>query len=185
MVRVTRADAPGGPEGDRGQFVLLAGVVVALALVAMLTAYLQLGYAADVRTTDTGHTTVDGRAFLERATHDAARPLRGEYPWSERGRAVTALRNRLDARLAELERARVSEGVVYRTGYNQTVAAQWARAECPGGGDAREFGPCEADRGVVVQERAGRTLVLAVAYDLAVTTEDSQTWTTFVANASD
>lgn len=171
---------------DRAQFVLLAGVVVALALVAMLTAYLQLGYAADVRTTDADRTLVDGQAYLDRATHDAARPLRGEYTWSERGQAVTALRSRLDARLAELERSRVSEGVVYHTGYNQTVAARWARAECPGGGTGsdRAFGPCEADRGVVVQERAGRTLVLVVAYDLSVTTEDTQTGMTFVANAS-
>jgi len=181
---------PGGwgsrAPGDRGQFVLLAGVVVALALVAMLTAYLQLGYAADVRTTDTDRTVRDGRAFLERATHGAARPLRGEYTWSERGQAVTAVRARLDPRLTGLERSRVGEGVVYRTGYNQTVATQWAGAECPGGGarSGRDFGPCEADRGVVVQERAGRTLVLAVAYDLSVTTENAQTGTTFVANAS-
>ncbi|MEF8855808.1 MAG: hypothetical protein V5A16_00145 [Haloplanus sp.] len=173
-------------EDDRGQFVLLAGVVVALALVAMLTAYLQLGYAVDVRTTDTDRTTIDGRAFLERATHGAARPLRGEYIWGERGQAVTAFHDRLDLRLVELERSRVGEGVVYRTEYNQTTAAQWARAECPGGGPGsdRAFGPCEADRGVVVQERAGRTLVLAVAYDLTVTTEDTRTESTFVANAS-
>jgi len=175
-----------GERDDRAQFVLLAGVVVALALVAMLTAYLQLGYAADVRTTDTDRTLVDGRAYLDRATHGAARPLRGEYSWSERGQAVTGLRARLDPRLAELERSRVAEGVVYRTGYNQTVAAQWARAECPGGGAGsdRAFGACEADRGVVIQERAGRTLVLAVAYDLSVTREDEQTGATFVVNAS-
>jgi hypothetical protein len=174
------------PNTDRGQFVLLAGVVVALALVAMLTAYLQLGYAADVRTTDTDRTVVDGRAFLERATHAAARSVRGEYAWGERGQAVTALLGRLDPRLAELEQSRVNEGIVYRTGYNQTVAARWARAACPGGGPGsdRDFGPCEADRGVVVQERARRTLVLAVAYDLRVTTEEARTASTFVANAS-
>jgi hypothetical protein len=165
---------------DRGQFVLIAGVVVALALVAMLAAYLQLGYGADVRTTDFDRTLEDGQAYLDRTTHQAARPLRGEYAWSLRGPAVTALRNRLDPRLDELGRSRVTDGVVYRTEYNQTVAARWSRTECPGGGADRVWGPCAADRGVVVQERAGRTQILAVGYDVGVTTADSETNVTVV-----
>lgn len=173
----------GGPaervRGDRGQFVLLAGVVVALALVAMLTAYLQLGYHADVSTGEVDRTVADGRSFLERATHHAARPLRGEYAWGERRSAVTALRDRLEPRLDTLERARVTEGAVVRATVNETVAARWASANCPRGPD-REFGPCESDRGVVVQERAGRTLALAVGYDLNVTTDEGTTRLTLV-----
>lgn len=168
------------PGGDRAQFVLIAGVVVALALLAMLTAYLQLSYAGDVRTADFDRTVEDGRAYLDRTTHGAARPLRGEYAWSQRGPAVTALRARLGPRLAELRRSRVTEGVVYRTGYNQTAAGRWARAECPAGGPDRAWGPCEADRGVVVQERAGRTQAIAVGYDLGVTTADYETNVTLV-----
>jgi hypothetical protein len=181
---IPATDATGRPGDDRAQFVLIAGVVVALALVAMLTAYLQLGYGADVRTTDFDRTVEDGRTYLDRATHGAARPLRGEYAWSQRGPAVTAVRNRLDPRLAELERSGVTEGVVYRTRYNQTVAQRWARTECPGGGSDKAWGPCAADRGVVVQERAGQTQVLAVGYDLGVTTADYETNATVVVSTA-
>lgn len=178
MIPATEATGRSGDE--RAQFVLIAGVVVALALVAMLTAYLQLGYGADVRTTDFDRTVEDGQAYLDRTTHGAARPLRGEYAWSQRGPAVTALRNRLGPRLAELQRSRVTEGVVYRTSYNGTAAARWASVECPASGPDRAWGPCEVDRGVVVQERAGQTQIIAVGYDLSVTTTDYETNVTVV-----
>ena len=58
----------------------------------------------------------------------------------------------------------------YRVTYNASAASDWAATNCPGG-PGRQFGPCEVDRGVVVQERAGRTHVLAVALDVTVTTE--------------
>ena len=58
----------------------------------------------------------------------------------------------------------------YRSASNASAATDWAATNCPGG-SGRRFGPCEADRGVVVQERAGRTHVLAVAVDVTVTTE--------------
>lgn len=177
---IPATEATGRSGDDRAQFVLIAGVVVALALVAMLTAYLQLGYGADVRTTDFDRTVEDGQAYLDRATHDAARPLRGEYAWSQRGPAVTTLRNRLDPRLAELERSGVTEGVVYRTSYNGTVAARWASAKCPTAGPDRAWGSCAVDRGVVVQERAGQTQVIAVGYDLGVVTSDYETNATVV-----
>ncbi len=38
-------------------------------------------------------------------------------------------------------------------------------------GPNRQFGGCQADRGVVVQNRDGETHVLAVAFNLRVTTE--------------
>jgi len=154
--------------------VLLAGVVVALALVAMLVAYLQLGYHADVRTASVDDdAAADGRSYLQRAVHDAARALRDGYAWSERGQAVTAMRDRLRPRIRALQRSRVESGVVFTTEFNRTAAQRWATANCPGG-RGRAFGPCVADRGVVVQERGGRTLVLAVGYDLSVTTDDQQ-----------
>ncbi|QPV65023.1 hypothetical protein I7X12_04005 [Halosimplex litoreum] len=151
--------------------VLLAGVVVALALVAMLVAYLQLGYHADVRTASVdGEAAADGRSYLQRATHDASRALRGEFTWSERARAVTETRNRIQPRIRTLQRSRVESGVAYTAAFNRTAARRWATANCPSG-PGREFGPCVADRGVVVQQRGERTLVLAVGYDLTVTTD--------------
>ena len=171
-------------DNDRGQFVLLAGVVVALALVAMLVAYLQVGYHADVASADDERTVTDGRFYLERATHESTRLIRGSYAWHERDQAVTAVRERLAPRLSTLERSRVADGVVYQTAFNKTAASAWARRNCPSGPD-REFGRCEAARGVVVQKRDGRTLALAVGYDLNVTTPDSETHLTVMVEASD
>ncbi|MFB6140844.1 MAG: hypothetical protein ABEJ26_10465 [Halosimplex sp.] len=163
--------------------VLLAGAVVALALVAMLVAYLQLGYHADVRTAGVDANPVrDGQSYLRRATHDAARARRGEHDWSRRDRAVTALRTELRPRLRRLQRSGVESGVVYDVGFNRTLARRWANVNCPGG-PGREFGPCEARRGVVVQKRGDRTLVLAVGYDLEVTTERRSVRLSFVAES--
>nr|WP_254279967.1 hypothetical protein [Halomicroarcula marina] len=52
-------------------------------------------------------------------------------------------------------------------------------ANCPSGPD-RQFGDCAADRGVVVQERLGRTHVLGVAVDVTTTTERGETAVTAV-----
>jgi len=165
--------------------VLLAGVVVALALVAMLVAYMQLGYHADVTSAGVDENVVrDGQSYPERTTHDTARALRGEYAWSERGQAVTAVRDRIKPRLAELQRANVESGRVFTVTFNQTVAQRWASRNCPSGA-GRAFGPCEADRGVVVQERDGRTLVLAVGYDLTVTTDTERSRISLVVESVD
>jgi len=162
----------------RGQLVLLSGVVVALALLAMLAAFLQLGYGGDAATDGDGRVT-DAGAYLQRVTHDAASDLRGEYAWSEREQAVRELEQRLESDLATLERARAESGVVTTASFNRTAAGRWAADNCPSG-PARDFGPCRVDEGVVVQERDGRTLVLAVAYDLTVATERSTTRLTTV-----
>lgn len=164
---------------------LLAGLVVALALVAMLTAYLQLGYHADVTAGGADRPVQDSATFLDRATHESARDLRGSHAWSERERtqAVSEMRSQLDPRLDTLERSRVPQGVVSRATYNETAASEWAGEHCPGG-RGKAFSPCRADRGVVVQGRDGRTLVIAVAYDLNVTTEDGSTRLTTVVTAT-
>lgn len=158
----------------RGQFVLLAGVVVALALVAMLTAYLQLGYHAGVASASGDRPVTDGQRYLERATSEAITPVRGQYGWDQRAAAVQTVRDRLAPRLDRLERSRVEQGMVTRASVNESAAAAWADANCPGG-DGRAFGSCRSDRGVVVQERADRTTVLAVAFDLSVTTSHGTT----------
>jgi len=172
------ARAVGLAGSRRGQLVLLSGVVVALALVAMLAAFLQLGYGGDAASTADEH-LADADAYLQRVTHHVASDLRGEYSWGERERAVRAFHRGVEPQLATLERARATSGVAATVAFNDTAAGRWAAANCPGG-PAREFGPCRADDGVVVQERDGRTLVLAVAYDLSVVTEQSRTRLTTV-----
>ncbi len=165
--------------------VLLAGVVVALALVAMLVAYLQLGYHADVTSAGADENVVrNGQSYLERTTHRAARSLRGEYTWDERGQAVTAARDRIEPQLAELQRAHVESGIVVTATFNETIARQWESANCPSG-PGREFGSCEADRGIVIQERNRRTLVLAVGYDLETTTDDERSRLSFAVESVD
>jgi len=61
------------------------------------------------------------------------------------------------------------DGVAYSVDYNRSAARAWAREGCPKG-PGRRFGSCDARDGVVVQERAGETTLLAVAFDVRVTT---------------
>ncbi|MFC4358648.1 hypothetical protein ACFO0N_11925 [Halobium salinum] len=166
---------------DRAQLVLVAAAVVAVALVPMVLAYLQLGYHADVAATaDHGRVGADTERALDRAVHNASRPVAGEYGWSARDGAVDVVDRRLRATTKRIERARLDEGVAVRIRRNDSAAAAWAARECPRGPD-RRFGPCETDRAVVVQERADETAVLAVAFDVTVTGERSTTRLTLVA----
>jgi hypothetical protein len=160
---------------DRGQLVLLAAAVVAVALVPLLFAYLQLGYHADVAaTTDHDRAGSDAVRALDGAVGDAERPVRGEYDWASRGDAVETVVRRLNATTTRIERARLDRGVVVRVDRNRSTASRWAATNCPSGSN-RAFGPCEADRGVVVQKRAGEATVLAVAFDVTVTSDRSTT----------
>lgn len=155
----------------RGQLVLVAAGVVAVALVPVLGAYLQLGYAADVDArADYTAPTRDAERTLSRAVDDAGEGVPGEFPWDRREAAADAVRSRLSPALSSLRTARLRDGTVYRIEYNDTRARRWARDRCPGG-PAREFGGCAAFGGVVVQNRTGRTHVVAVAVDLTVVGE--------------
>lgn len=166
-----------GSRRDRAQLVLAAAAVVAVALAPVVLAYLQLGVHPDVRppAADPG---ADAERFLERATHEAGTAATG-YTWTERGRAVADVKRSLAPRLETLETSQVERGTVYTVEYAPGAASEWATDECPRG-DGRAFGDCRADGGVVVQERAGGTTVLAVAYDVRVTTEDGRQELTFV-----
>lgn len=156
---------------SRAQVVLLAAAVVALALVPILMAYVQLGYRADA-TASEGYTdpTRDAERALERAVADAARDVPLRYGWDERRDAVRTVRERLAPRLETIRESRVQRGTVYRVSYNETVARTVASERCPGG-PGRQFGPCRARDGIVIQERAGDAHVLAAVFDLTVTTE--------------
>ncbi len=164
----------------RGQLVLAASAVVVVALVALLAAYLQLGYAADVRTgADYDDPAADAQRALVRAVHGATADVPGNYTWEQRETAATAVRDDLRDRFETIEEARFEEGIARSIEENATRANVSAREDCPDG-PGREFGPCETDGGLVLQERADRTHVVAVAVDLRVTEERGRTELTTV-----
>jgi len=164
----------------RGQLVLAAAAVLAVALVPVAFAYLQLGYHDDVAASaDYDAPAADAERVLERAVHDAVRDVPETYDWRERADAVETVRSRLDPDLEALATARVESGTSYRVAYNETAAEAWAEESCPDGPD-RQFGSCKARRGIVVQERAGETHVLVVALEVTVTTERGSRRLTFV-----
>jgi len=156
---------------QRGQIVLLAAIALAVVLVPIVLAYLQLGYHADTEpTTGTAPETAVERE-LDRAVHDASSGIAGAYDWNRRDDAIRIVQNRLGPPIQRLERSQLEDGIGYRISYNQSRASRWARINCESGPD-RQFGRCEASQGVVVQDRGGQTHVLAVAFDITVSTPD-------------
>ncbi len=159
----------------RGQLVLVAAALVAVALAPVVLSYLQLGYHGDVRATaDYDDPTTDARRVLDRAVATAQSGVAGEYSWSRRADAVARVRSELEPRLDRLRTSRVVSGTVHAVTYNGTVAEAWRTVHCPGGPD-RQFGACVVDRGVVVQARTGRTHVVGVGFDLTTTTPRGET----------
>jgi hypothetical protein len=160
---------------ERGQLVLVAALVVAVALVPLALAYLQLGYAADVGAdADAPPDGSDAVRALDRALANATRTVAGRYDWIQRDRAVDRVTDRLDARTERVAAAGADRGVVYEFRRNGSAAERWAARNCPRGED-REFGDCRALDGVVVQERAGETAVLAAVYDVRVVADGGRT----------
>lgn len=158
---------------DRGQLVLLAAAAIAIALVPLALAYVGLGYNADVSGNDPATPLSDADRVLERVTHNATSTIAGEYDWDQREQAAKTLGTRLDRETDRLERSRLSSGVAYRIQRNESAASEWAANNCVSGPN-RAFGSCEALDGIVVQERAGEAVVLAVAFDVHATTEQGQ-----------
>jgi len=162
----------------RGQLVLVAAAMAALALVPVAAAYLQFGYAPAVADPDPGHGERAAGA-LDRLVDEAAERATGT-PWAERAAAVREYRAALGPRVTALERSRLGAGVAVTVTENETAAAAAAAGPaatgggCPGG-PGRAFGACERDGGVVVQERANETVLVAAAYDVRVTTPDGTT----------
>ncbi|MFB6135434.1 MAG: hypothetical protein ABEJ04_01620 [Halobacteriaceae archaeon] len=149
----------------RAQVVLLAAAVVALALLPVVTAYLQLGYHGDVAVEEGSPTVGDLRRALSRGVDRTARTVDPpSYNWTAREAAVTAFRSVL---APGLNRLRATDGAVVRVSYNRSAARRLARTGCPRGPD-RQFGDCRSLSGVVVQNRAGRTHLVAVAFDVRV-----------------
>lgn len=161
---------------------LVAAAVLALALVPVAFAYLQLGYHADVEAQsadrDPGTETV---RLLERAVHEAADQATG-HPWAGRAGVARQVNDSLAEDVEGIERARVDRGIAAEIRQNASAAAAWAAESCPGGVD-RSFGPCEARGGLVLQERAGETHLVTVAFDVHVVGPESETDLTMVVRA--
>ena len=164
----------------RGQLVLVAAVLVAVALAPVVLAALQLGYHDDVRAAGAvDDPTADTVRVLDRAVSRESESVPRRYSWTARSAAVTALRDDLGPVRSRLRTAEMERGTVTEIAYNATAAQAWQSTNCPSG-PGREFGPCLTDRGVVVQERVDRTHVLAVGFDVTTTTERGETGVTVV-----
>jgi hypothetical protein len=175
-----------GHDDRRAQLVLVTAAVIALALVPMAVAYLQLGYHADVQATSDGPTAGDEAIrVLERAVHNASATVAEErYDWAgpDRRQALDHARRLLNADSRTLEASRVTEGVAYDVRENATAASQW-EAGFDNTGPGRQFGPTATDGGLVFQERDDQTHLVAVAFDLHVTTDRGTTRLTVVVEA--
>lgn len=147
-------------------------VVVTIALVPVATAYLQLGYTTATRT-DHHTTAANVDRALAQAVSYAAGETTGRYDWTDRTDAIEHLHQTLDPRLESLESPTDPNSIAVTIAYNQSHASHVAATECPTG-PGRDFGPCRASRGIVVQERAGETVILGVALDLIIVTPDSR-----------
>ncbi len=167
---------------DRGQLVVLAAAALALALVPMALAYLQLGYHAESQSADERTTLTDVDRPLSRTLVEASNGVPGVHGWDDRSAAVSTVRQRLNSSLQTLRRSGLERGSAVRISYNGSRAQAWVSANCPGGPD-RAFGSCRADRGVVVQNRSGSTHVLAVAVDISITAQSGDRETTRILTA--
>ncbi|WP_267161488.1 DUF7261 family protein [Halovenus salina] len=170
---MSRQLGQGGPRRrDRGQLVLVAALALSLVLVSLGVAYLQLGYDSDIDRPDQQPAQQLERV-LDRAVHNASAGISADYSWADRDSAVRAATDKLDETMKRLETSRLRDGHVYSITRNETRAIAWRSANCPSGPD-RQFGSCDSEDGVVVQERHGQTHVLAVAFDFVITTPDAE-----------
>jgi hypothetical protein len=160
----------------RAQLVVTAAAVVALALLPVLATSLQLGYAADVDARAGDPLSATERA-LDRAATDAAADVPGRFGWNRSDDAAALVRGRLSGTLAALNGSRVATAVELE--YDDAAARRAARLRCPGGPN-RSFGACEAIDGVVVQNRSGRTHVVAVAVRAVVSDPGARREATFL-----
>lgn len=164
---------------SRGQVVVLAAVVVAVALVAMATAYHGLGYHGDVQATETVGTTdpmvTAEHDFQQSVDRVAVGRIR---PWTERAETINDTRNALTETRGHLQQGAATDRAVFVVDENDEVATEWAETDCPRD-ELRAFGPCVADGGIVVQERANETVLVGVALDIVYRSPREETTATF------
>lgn len=168
---------------DRGQLVLVAAAMLALALIPLGFAYLQLGYHADVRAAGAEESPgSETLRLLERAVHEASDEAVGQ-PWAGRSGAAAQVNRTLAEDVDAIEAAQVERGIAAEVRQNASEAEEWAIANCPGGSAGQAFGDCETSGGLVLQDRAGETHLVAVAFDVHVVSERGEAELTVVVRA--
>jgi len=162
----------------RGQVVLVAAAVVAVALAAMLLAAFQLGYQPATDST--------GSADLSRVEEPLADAVRrgatdaaGRFPWRDRSDAAAVVRAEIRPTIERIERTGVGGDVVYRVELNDSVAPDVAPEVCPRGED-RRFGECAAQGALLFQERAGEAHALGVVVEVRAVGPERTTTATLV-----
>jgi len=154
----------------RGQLVLLAAAVIAFALATGALAYLQVGSHPDIEPSSEEGSPERIVSALDRSVHNATASATDRYDWDDRELAVEELEDDLEPRVQTLRVSELEQSVVHEIAYDESDAAAWAANDCPSDPD-RRFGDCEVIGGVVVQERAGETYILGVAFELRTTSE--------------
>jgi len=183
-----RNGGPGRPStsGDRGQIVLVAAAVVAVALLSMTLAYAQLGYDADRRGADVGVAPVSEiDRSLTGSLRAAAREVRrrpDHRSWADNRSVANRVRESIRADVDRVERTHAAESRSISVELRDTAATRWARTRCPDG-RGRDFGPCRAIGGTVVQERAGETAVVAAVFRIRIVSPAESTTVTTVSRA--
>lgn len=175
----------GGPlrGDDRAQIVLVAAAVVAVAFLSMTLAYAQLGYDAD--RTAAGAVDVASLAEIDRsltasfrtAVRDAETDAGRDVSWRDRGSLVERIRTDVGTDIGRLERSHADESRAVTVTFDDAAATRWAAEHCPSG-RGRDFGSCRAIDGVVVQERAGETTVVAAAVSVRIVSPAESTTAT-------
>jgi len=167
----------------RGQLVLLAAALIAVALAPIVFASLQLGYHDDVSATaEYDSPTGETLRALDRAVATASTDIPSTYRWRAREAAVDEVKRDLRPRIERLQTASLERGTLREISYNETAVREWTASNCPGG-PGREFGPCAVDSGVAVQERTDWTHVVAVGFDVRTTTDRGTMTVTVVVRA--
>jgi hypothetical protein len=164
---------------ERGQAVLLAALVLVVALLPIIAAYLQLGYTGEAPVGIASDTEAETERLLERTVQEETSDIPADYRWSERRDAAERVRERLEPAAEALEQSRLDNGVTQQLRYNDSRADDWMSDNCPSGPD-RQFGSCDAIDGIVVQQRGGRTHILAIAIDLLTTAPEYDSTVTTV-----
>lgn len=167
-------------ETCRGQLVLIAALALAVALVPLLLAYVQLGYSEDLVVQTGGEPAEEIERTLEHELNDVTSDLLAEDGWDVADALSSELRNRLAPTLDTINRSHLDAGTAISVSYNQTRAAIAASSDCPHGPDRQFNENCQAIDGVIIQERAGKLHVLGVAVDIEITGTDGETRLTTV-----
>ena len=144
----------------------MAAAFVALALVPMALAYVQLGHDPGATAPETADTD-ELRTAVDAAADAAAANVSGRARWGDRTSAVAAADATFRAELARATSAYADRGVLVTVTADDDAADRWASERCPSG-EMRRFGECEGRGGFVVQDRAGEVHVVGVAVTVRV-----------------